>query len=803
MSGIDAGTIYAAIRLKMNELDNDVRNAVGKFEKLDVSSKKMADGFNKVGKTMSIGVTAPIVAASAAMIKFSSDENEALNAANVVFKESAKIITDWGDTAATQAGLSRAEFYQSAAVMGSLFKGMKFGLQESANATIELTKRAADVASVMGGDVTEATSAFAAAIRGEMEPIRRYGVNINETQMKLKALELGLYDGTGALSDYAKGQARVALILEQTQDKAGDFVNTNKDLANSTRTLQADMKNAASDMGKDLLPIAKDVVLALRSMTEKISELTPEQRKLILTLAALAAGFGPVAMGIGNTIKAVNQLGTAMKFLSANPIALTVAALGAVYLGLKAIGAENNKRMLEEVSEQFGDMANEANLSAQKISDVQEAIARSSRGNASFADLQAQTQQIAQDLGISVEQVARIGLKSEKVTAETKSQLTALMELNKQERIRLSYIPGTVEYQERMRKAAEAVADATKATNDESAKTDKQAEGRKKAFEEYEKAVKEANDREARGLLSKAEAEDAINSARERELQTLYELGYVDEEVTTLGRKRMDELTASIVAHNNERDRQAELMSQYQQKIEDVGELEDERREIQAERLIEDIENSELELEQKDELIARLEAIRDTTKEMGKMAQIWNGAISEGIKSGLSGFQSLGEAISDSSLSWGVFAKLGLQAIGSMLVALGSELAVQAAKNWAAYIESRGSDVAAAAAAVKYTAASALSYSGAGIVNGMAENFASGGIVEPRGSGTGTLVNVAENDEGEVLFNTSETGMKWTDQAAEAIAKRLVIHNHLIVDSREISEWATPAINKGLVRIKR
>jgi hypothetical protein len=484
-------------------------------------------------------------------------------------------------------------------------------------------------------------------------------------------------------------------------------------------------------------------------------------------------------MGIGNTIKAVNQLGTAMKFLAANPVALTVAALGAVYLGLKAIGAENNKRMLEEVSEQFGDMANEANLSAQKISDVQEAIARSSRGNASFADLQAQTQQIAQDLGISVDQVARIGLKSEKVTAETKSQLTALMELNKQERIRLSYIPGTVEYQERMRKAAEAVADATKATNDESMKTDKQAEGRKKAFEEYEKAVKEANDREARGLLSKAEARGRDKTPRARESYRPYTNRLCGRGSNDSWQEaRMDELTASIVAHNDERDRQA--------RTDESVSAEDRRRgraqrtsgrEIQAERLIEDIENSELELEQKDELIARLEAIRDTTKEMGKMAQIWNGAISEGIKSGLSGFQSLGEAIADSSFSWGVFAKLGLQAIGSMLVALGSELAVQAAKNWAAYIESRGSDVAAAAAAVKYTAASALSYTGAGIVNGMAENFASGGIVEPRGSGTGTLVNVAENDEGEVLFNTSETGMKWTDPGRRSErAKRLVIH---------------------------
>jgi hypothetical protein len=273
MSGIDAGTIYAAIRLKMNELDNDVRNAAAKFEKLDVSAKKMADGFNKVGKTMSIGVTAPIVAASGAMIKFASDENEALNATNVVFKESSKVITDWGDNAAKQAGLSRAEFYQSAAVMGSMLKGMNYSLDESANATVDLTKRAADMASIFNTDVKDSTAAVAAAIRGEMEPIRKYGVTINDVAVKAKAMAMGLYDGTGELSNYAKAQARVVALQHGAKQQTSlgrfcEYVSMNSPTLR--RVLQADIKNQAAAMGKDLLPIVLDVVKGLRSITEKI-----------------------------------------------------------------------------------------------------------------------------------------------------------------------------------------------------------------------------------------------------------------------------------------------------------------------------------------------------------------------------------------------------------------------------------------------------------------------------------------------------------------------------------------------------
>jgi len=103
---IDAGTIYSSIRIKLNDLNSDINTAVSKvdnFAKRINSVGSNVENINRLGKSITLGVTVPIVAASAAMVKFASDQAESLNAANVVFGKSAKIITDWGDKAATQA----------------------------------------------------------------------------------------------------------------------------------------------------------------------------------------------------------------------------------------------------------------------------------------------------------------------------------------------------------------------------------------------------------------------------------------------------------------------------------------------------------------------------------------------------------------------------------------------------------------------------------------------------------------------------------------------------------------------------
>jgi len=77
--------------------------------------------------------------------------------------------------------------------------------------------------------------------------------------------------------------------------------------------------------------------------------------------------------------------------------------------------------------------------------------------------------------------------------------------------------------------------------------------------------------------------------------------------------------------------------------------------------------------------------------------------------------------------------------------------------------------------------------------------LASGGIAEPTNGGA--VVQVAENNAGEVMFNTGETGQAFIEQMGGAIARNLNIVSVLQVGEEELARVVARPINDGRVRL--
>jgi hypothetical protein len=78
---------------------------------------------------------------------------------------------------------------------------------------------------------------------------------LNDATLKQAALELGIYDGTGALTAQQKVLAAQKVIYEQTGDAQGDFARTSDGLANKQRILAAEFENIKAKIGEVLLPM--------------------------------------------------------------------------------------------------------------------------------------------------------------------------------------------------------------------------------------------------------------------------------------------------------------------------------------------------------------------------------------------------------------------------------------------------------------------------------------------------------------------------------------------------------------------
>jgi len=224
---------------------------------------KLGEGIDKAFRAVTIGVgiaTAAIGKFGVDAIKQASDLAESTNAVNVSFGRSATAVLAIGENAAESLGLAQSEFNQ-AAVRFSAFAERVVGEGGDVSGFIrDITTRAADFASVFNIEVSEALQVFQSGLAGEAEPLKRFGINLLESEVKAYALRSGLIAVGETMTEQQKVQARYGLLLESTAKTQGDFANTSDGLANSQRILRARFIDLQAEIGTALLPAVTELV---------------------------------------------------------------------------------------------------------------------------------------------------------------------------------------------------------------------------------------------------------------------------------------------------------------------------------------------------------------------------------------------------------------------------------------------------------------------------------------------------------------------------------------------------------------
>lgn len=261
-------------------------------------------------------------------VRAASDLNESLNAVNVTFGDAADNIFALSKNSAKSVGLSESAF-NGLAVQFSAFAQTVAGKGGNvADVIDDLSRRGADFASVMNLDVNEAMRLFQSGLAGETEPLRKFGIDLSAAAVEMFALENGIWDGTGTMSESQKVMARYEALMAQTEKTAGDFANTSDELANKNRINAAQFENAKSKLGASLVPametaadiINKKLLPAFEAVGDWMKD-NPEQLKIVAGL------FGGLATVIGLAAIAQWSLNAA---LLASPIGLAVGVVAAL-----------------------------------------------------------------------------------------------------------------------------------------------------------------------------------------------------------------------------------------------------------------------------------------------------------------------------------------------------------------------------------------------------------------------------------------------------------------------------------------
>ena len=287
-------------------------------------------------------------------IDATSDLQESMSKNEAVFKDSSDEMEAWADTAAESFGQSKRQALEAAGTFGNLIQAFGIGADEAAGMSKAMTELASDLASFNNTSVDEAILALRSGLSGETEPLKRYGIALNDARLKEEALRLGLIKTTkGVLPIAIKTQAAYSLILKDSALAQGDFERTSDGLANSQKTLTAQMEDLAAEFGEVLIPVMIELAtVAKDDVMPALSGILDLLKQLDTDLPVVNASFA--------------DLHGALLELQ-NPAARSTDLLTSMYDILEDLGieTEETRRGFRDFGIQVGESADEQRESAE------------------------------------------------------------------------------------------------------------------------------------------------------------------------------------------------------------------------------------------------------------------------------------------------------------------------------------------------------------------------------------------------------------------------------------------------------
>jgi hypothetical protein len=298
----------------------------------DADLKRISTGALVFSGATAVGLNALATAAS--------DYGESQNKANVILGvQGSRAAETYAASAVKTAGISKQAALDATTLFAQLGKAGGLKGDKLTQFGTELTQLAGDLASFSNTSVDQAITAIGAGLRGESEPLRQYGVLLDEATLKARAMALGISDGTGTLTAQQRVLAAQAEILRQTSDAQGDFARTAGSAANRQRQAAAEAKNVAIEVGQALVPLKTAGLSGILALLKGFEALPGPIKTSTVAAAALTAGLAAVG-GVGLKVREALSFFDSTKSATAAARAPQIVAEAAATQGLAGAQTE-------------------------------------------------------------------------------------------------------------------------------------------------------------------------------------------------------------------------------------------------------------------------------------------------------------------------------------------------------------------------------------------------------------------------------------------------------------------------------
>lgn len=328
-------------------------------------------GLGKLGKYMSGAFAGAIAAVSFGAvigqmkeaIQLAGDYQQSVGAIDSIFKDQAGKMHSKADSAAVDVGLDKNAYNELGSVLGAQLKNAGTPMDELSDKTSNLITLGADLSSMFGGTTKEAIEAVSSALKGEMDPIERYGISLSQASLEAEALSKGLIKPVVDADLVADATTKMQVAQKKHNETVAKYGKDSMEAAKSQTSLNA-AERAFDKATAGKIPKLEGEAKALAVQSALYSQsadaqgnfakesdtLQGQQQRLNAEVAnmKIAAGtaFIPAMTKIVEVIRAtvIPALQNMGQWISDNqawlkPLAVTIAATAGAFLAFKGVAA--------------------------------------------------------------------------------------------------------------------------------------------------------------------------------------------------------------------------------------------------------------------------------------------------------------------------------------------------------------------------------------------------------------------------------------------------------------------------------
>lgn len=244
-----------------------------------------------------------------------SSITEVENVVNVAFGNMSDKAYEFASTAKEQFGISELAALNYSGTMMAILNSSGVAQDAAAEMSTTLAGLAGDLASFYNISQDNAWEKIMSGMAGEIEPLRRLGINLSVANLQAYALSQGITKSWQSMTQAEQVMLRYNYLMQLTAQQQGDWARTSMTWANQLRLLQLNIQSLASTIGQGLIAAVLPALQALNVLMSVLQRAAEAFRDFMYVLTGYkpqsSGGIVNDLAGIGDTASDLGDLGSA------------------------------------------------------------------------------------------------------------------------------------------------------------------------------------------------------------------------------------------------------------------------------------------------------------------------------------------------------------------------------------------------------------------------------------------------------------------------------------------------------------